>query len=315
MENDITVQSVNPSIVHRIFVGKYGIRAGWSIGIFFNLMALFTAAFFFPAKYILEKNGLPFTEQQPLQICVIDFACFLGLFGASMIMALIEHKPMISYGLEGTRRFVRLFYGALSGIIALSALVFVLKLSGFLIFDGQPVLNWNMIKYAFSWGIAFSLVGLYEEYFSRGYMQATLRRGIGFWWSALLLSLAFGCLHIANKGESPVGIFSAALDGMICCISLWYLKDLWWAIGFHASWDWAESYLWGTANSGRVVQGHLFSVHPQGNILMSGGATGPEGSIMVIPLLLIIALLMWIIWGRTNSSRSNNFGTSITSSE
>ena len=295
-------QADNPSIVRRIFVGNYGIRAGWSIVIFFNLMALLTGAFFFSAKYILEKNGLSFSEQQPLQICVIELACFLGLLGASMIMALIEHKPIISYGLDGTRRSVKLFYGALSGVIALSVLVYLLKISGFLVFDGQSVLNWDMIKYALAWGITFSLVGLYEEYFSRGYMQATLTRGIGFWWSALLLSIAFGCLHIPNKGESPIGIFSAALDGMICCISLWYLKDLWWAIGFHASWDWAESFLWGTANSGRVVQGHLFTVHAQGNVFWSGGATGPEGSILVIPLLLFIALLMWIIWGRTKTS-------------
>ena len=313
MKDDATAQSIKPPLLYRIFVGKQGIRAGWSIGIFFILMGLLTAAFFFPAKYILEKNGLPFTEQQPLQICVIDFACFLGLLGASIIMALIEHKPIISYGLEGTRRLTKLFYGALSGVIALSILVYTLKLCGFLIFDGQPVLNWNAIQYAFYWGIAFSLVGLYEEYFSRGYMQATLTRGIGFWWSALLLSIAFGCLHISNKGESPIGIFSAALDGMICCISLWYLKDLWWAIGFHASWDWAESYLWGTANSGRVMQGHLFSVHPQGNILMSGGATGPEGSLMVIPLLLFIALLMWIIWRRKTTQQINNIGATKTS--
>jgi len=301
MINDVTAQSVHPSKLHNFFIGTNGIRTGWSIGIFFILMAILTAAFFFPAKYILERNGLLFTEQQPLQICIIDFACFLGLLGASIIMALIEHRPVISYGLEGTRRFAKIFYGALSGIIALSGLVYVLKLSGFLIFDGQPVLNGKAIQYALSWGIAFSLVGLYEEYFSRGYLQATMTRGIGFWWSALLLSIVFGCLHISNKGESPIGIFSAALDGMICCISLWYLKDLWWAIGFHASWDWAESYLWGTANSGRVVQGHLFSVHPRGNILWSGGATGPEGSILVVPLLLIIALLMWIIWRRKNA--------------
>jgi len=313
MKDDVTTQSLKPSLLYRIFVGKQGIRAGWSIGIFFILMGLLTAAFFFPAKYILEKNGLPFTEQQPLQICVIDFACFLGLLGASIIMALIEHKPIISYGLEGTRHFVRFIYGALSGVIALSILVYALKLCGLLIFDGQPIFNWNAVKYAFTWGIGFFLVGLYEEYFLRGYMQATLTRGIGFWWSALFLSIAFGGLHILNKGESPVGIFSAALVGMVFCISLWYLKQLWWAIGFHASWDWAQSYLWGTADSGKVVQGHLFSVHPQGNILLSGGATGPEGSLMVIPLLLFIALLMWIIWKRKTTQQINNIGATKTS--
>jgi hypothetical protein len=187
-------------------------------------------------------------------------------------------------------------------VIALSILVGVLNLSGLLIFDGQQMFGKAAVIYAIGWGVGFFLVGLYEEYFMRGYMMATLTRGIGFWWSALVFSLLFGCIHILNKGESPVGIVSAVLVGFVFCISLWYLKTLWWAIGFHASWDWAESYLWGTADSGRVAQGHLFAVHPQGNILFSGGATGPEGSLLVIPLLFIIAALMWLAWGRNKDA-------------
>jgi hypothetical protein len=177
----------------------------------------------------------------------------------------------------------------------------VLNLSNCLVFDGQQLFGKAAVIYAIGWGVAFFLVGLYEEYFMRGYMMSTLARGIGFWWSALVFSILFGLIHIMNKGESPVGIVSAVLDGFVCCISLWYLKTLWWAIGFHASWDWAESYLWGTADSGRVAQGHLFAVHPQGNILLSGGATGPEGSLLVLPLLLIIAVLMWLVWGRNKN--------------
>jgi hypothetical protein len=42
-------------------------------------------------------------------------------------------------------------------------------------------------------------------------------------------------------------------------------------------------------------------VHPQGNILLSGGATGPEGSLLALPLLLMIAALMWLAWGRNKN--------------
>jgi uncharacterized protein len=301
MENDVATQPNNTSLRYRIFIGKQGIRAGWSIGIFFILIGVLTAVFFLPAKYFLEMNELPLTDEQPLQVCVGELAAFLGLLVASMIMAFIEHKPRISYGLKGPRCFISLFYGSLSGVIALSFLVYTLKLCGYLVFDGQPIFDWNVIMYAVAWSVGFFLVGMYEEYLFRGYLQATLTRGIGFWWSALLLSIAFGISHIFNKGESPLGIFNAMLVGMVFCISLWYLKQLWWAIGFHASWNWAQSYLWGTPNSGKVVQGHLFSVHPQGNILLSGGATGPEGSVLVIPLLLFIALLIWLVWRRKTS--------------
>ena len=301
MNNDLISQEVPQSFLHRVFVGKHGIRAGWSIGIFFLLMGIFTALFIMPTIYLLEKNHLSMKELQPLQTCASDLAAFLGLLAATMVMARIEHKPLIFYGLEGSRRFVRFLYGLFCGVVALSILVAVLNLSGLLIFDGQQMFGKAAIIYAIGWGVGFFLVGLYEEYFMRGYMMATLTRGIGFWWSALVFSILFGCIHIMNKGESPVGIVAAVLVGFVFCISLWYLKTLWWAIGFHASWDWAESYLWGTADSGKIAQGHLFAVHPQGNILLSGGTTGPEGSLLVLPLVLIIAALMWLAWGRNKN--------------
>ncbi len=305
MDNELTPQTVPPSLLHRIFVGHEGIRAGWSIGIFIVLMALTTSLLFLPTQYLFHKNGIALKDDQPLPASAGELVGFLGLLGASMIMAKIEHKPLISFGLAGTRRSVSFLYGALSGFVALSLLVYALKLSGVLCFDGRSTLDWHAAAYAVGWGFAFLLVGLYEEYLLRGYLQSTMTRGIGFWWSAIFLSAAFGCLHLSNKGESSVGIITAALAGLIFCISLWYLKQLWWAIGFHASWDWSQSYLWGTADSGTLIQGHLYSVHPQGNIYLSGGATGPEGSILAIPLLLVIAVLMWISWRKKITDHSS----------
>ncbi len=296
MNDDLTPQEKPRSITHRIFIGTQGIRTGWSIGIFFLLMGVFTAIILLPTISLLEKYHLPAGELQPLQTCASELAAFLGLLAATMVMSRIEHNPLIFYGLEGTRRFVQFLYGLFCGVIALSALVGLLNICGLLAFDGQQLFGRAAMNYAIGWGAAFFLVGLYEEYFMRGYMMAALTRSIGFWWSALVFSILFGCIHLTNKGETPVGIISAALIGLVFCISLWYLKSLWWAIGFHASWDWAESYLWGTADSGRMAHGHLFAVHPQGNILLSGGATGPEGSLLIIPLLFIIALMMWLIW-------------------
>ena len=298
MNEEFIPQEKSQSIYHRIFIGAQGIRAGWSIGIFILLMGLFTAITIIPTISLLEKNHLSADELQPLQTCASELAAFLGLLAATMVMSRIEHKPVIFYGLEGTRRFVRFLYGLFCGVAALSILVGVLNLCGLLAFDGRQLFGKAAFIYAIGWGFGFFLVGLYEEYFMRGYIMAALTRGIGFWWSAIVFSILFGCIHLTNKGETPVGIISAALIGLVFCISLWYLKSLWWAIGFHASWDWAESYLWGTADSGRMVCGHLFSVHPQGNTLLSGGATGPEGSLLIIPLLLIITLMMRLIWGR-----------------
>lgn len=115
----------------------------------------------------------------------------------------------------------------------------------------------------------------------------------GFWQAAWLTSVLFGAAHTGNNGENWIGIFAAALIGFVFCVSIWVTGSAWWAIGCHAAWDWAETYFYGTADSGFVAPGHLFSTKPAGNALWSGGADGPEGSLLVIPVVLL--LLAWLL--------------------
>jgi hypothetical protein len=62
-------------------------------------------------------------------------------------------------------------------------------------------------------------------------------------------------------------------------------------IGFHTALGWAESFFYGTANSGNdVVVGHLLSSHPTGDARFSGGAAGPEGSFICAGLVLLLIL-------------------------
>ncbi len=71
-------------------------------------------------------------------------------------------------------------------------------------------------------------------------------------------------LHTRNVGESPIGLLSVGGGGLVFCLSLWYTKSLWWAVGFNAGWDWGQSYLYGTPNGGLVMKGHLLAEHPAG---------------------------------------------------
>lgn len=115
----------------------------------------------------------------------------------------------------------------------------------------------------------------------------------GFWQAAWLTSTLFGAAHTGNTGELWVGIFAAGFIGFVFCVSVWLTGSAWWAIGCHAAWDWAETYFYGTADSGFVAPGHLFSTSPAGNPLWSGGTVGPEGSLLIIPVVLLI--LAWLV--------------------
>jgi hypothetical protein len=47
-----------------------------------------------------------------------------------------------------------------------------------------------------------------------------------------------------------------------------------------------------------VIEGHFFTAHPAGAPLLSGGQTGPEGSVLALGCILCIAAGMAAWWGR-----------------
>jgi membrane protease YdiL (CAAX protease family) len=119
----------------------------------------------------------------------------------------------------------------------------------------------------------------------------------GFWQAAWVTSTLFGSIHTGNGGENWIGIFAAALIGFVFCVSIWVTGSAWWAIGCHAAWDWAETFFYGTADSGLQPQGHYLTTSPVGNALWSGGADGPEGSMLVIGAILLLLALLLVVYG------------------
>jgi len=122
--------------------------------------------------------------------------------------------------------------------------------------------------------------------------------GAGFWQAAWVTSTLFGFIHTGNNGENWIGIFAAALIGFVFCVSVRLTGSAWWAIGCHTAWDWAETYFYGTADSGLPAQGHYLTTAPAGNPLWSGGTDGPEGSLLVLGVILLLLVALLAIYGR-----------------
>jgi membrane protease YdiL (CAAX protease family) len=122
--------------------------------------------------------------------------------------------------------------------------------------------------------------------------------GSNFWQAAWITSTLFGFIHTTNTGENWIGIFSAAGIGFVFCVSIWVTGSAWWAIGCHAAWDWAETFFYGTADSGLIPRGHFLTTAPAGNIFWSGGTDGPEGSILILGILVLFVIALLVIYGR-----------------
>jgi membrane protease YdiL (CAAX protease family) len=223
----------------------------------------------------------------PRFMIIAELATFcLPVIIATWIMGRIEKRSGWSYGLIDRQGAGHFAWGAFWGFISLSGLIGVLVLTGHLAFDSVALTGGMAIRFAVEWAVGFLLVGLAEEMALRGYLQQVLARGIGFWPAAVLLSVGFGALHLGNAGETIFGVATAGLAGLVFCYSLWRSQSLWWAIGNHMSWDWAQSYFYGVPDSGSMVSRHLLVSHPTGATWLSGGAVGPEGSIFALAALV-----------------------------
>lgn len=288
--------------LRRVFLGSNGLRAGWGVVLF---IATFAAVEFAIAKLLHYLLGpIPHrTVNLTLHTSYLgECVQLLGLVAAAALMARIERRSMLSFGLQGSARVARFAGGLVCGFAAVSLTVFILMQMHALTLDPPSEHGLATWAHGLGWAGVFLMVGIFEESALRGYLQYALTRGIGFWWGALLLSALFGGIHGVNPGETPVGLFSAAGFGVVLCLSLWYTGSLFWAIGFHTAWDWGESFFYGTSDSGTIADTRLFTAHPMGNALLSGGATGPEGSLIVLALLVVMALLMVLWWGRRVTS-------------
>jgi uncharacterized protein len=122
-----------------------------------------------------------------------------------------------------------------SGVIALIA-----ALHGFS-FRGPALHGLALLKYASLWAIGFLLVGFIEEFLYRGYVQFTPAEAIGFWPSAIVWSLVFAAMHLANPDESLTRALEVFLFAIFACLTLRRTGALWFAIGFHAAGDYAET--------------------------------------------------------------------------
>jgi len=305
-----------PPVLHKIFIGRDGLRAGWSLLVFVAILAviLFAAHGISRRIHAQAPNIEEIASNMPIKLALLNEAIpFLAVLLVTWIMSKIERRPNSVYGLGGSRKVAHFFAGLIWGVVCLSLLVLTLWKTGLLVIDSRLLFGGDIFRYGAIWLVGFLLVGLLEEYLTRGYIQYTLTRGLaglyrwafkthpsmtrhgeafGFWTSAVIFSFLFGLGHGKNPGESPIGLLSAGLAAMVFCLSLWRTGSLWWAIGFHAAWDWSQSFLYGVADSGMIIQHRFLATHPVGRAILSGGATGPEGSIYILAVFALVVLII-----------------------
>lgn len=284
------LEPISPPFLHSIFLGPEGLRVPWRL-LLYLLMGLVLVFILGGVLRLWHPHGGARLWAGLVSEALLAFSAMVPAF----IMARIEKRPFGNYGLPSREAFRKHFWvGTAWGLVSLTLLLLMMRAAGAVSIGGLQLHGARILKFAAFYAGFFLLVGFFEEFLMRGYTQYTLTQGIGFWPSAVILSAAFGALHLGNGGEAWLGIFAAALIGFFFCLTLRRTGTLWWAVGFHMSWDWGETYLYAVPNSGTTMPGHLLSSSFHGSVWLSGGSVGPEGSVLAI----VTVALLWIVFER-----------------
>jgi uncharacterized protein len=284
-------------VVYRIFIGPDGVRAVWRLAAAVALYILFQTVL----GIVLIGNSpiYRWLRSQPRGVLTPGVLLFMEGIGvasalaAGLAMSKIEGRSFADYGLPWCEAFGKRFWqGAAFGFVMLTLLMAAIAAAGGFSFGAAELGATEATRYGALYALGFLLVGLFEESAFRGYMQATLASGIGFWPAALILSVCFGFLHVHNPGEAKLGLVMVAAFGLLAAFSLRRTGNIWFAIGMHAAWDWGESYFYGVPDSGVAATGRLMSSSLHGPAWLTGGTVGPEGSVFVFGAMVIGAVAL-----------------------
>jgi len=288
-----------PSYAHTLFFGPDGLRPGW--GCAFYLVAFLTIQQFAVQLAWTRDFGDSGLWSRMLE----EFGDILAAVIPAAVLLRVERRSWSAYGLPLKQAFGRMFWtGAVWGFVAISVVIVALYGAHAFSFGHFVLHGKRLLRFAAYWGLFFVLVGLFEDFLFRGYSQFTLARGLGFWPAALVLSSIFGLIHRGNKGEQWSGVMIAALIGLFFCLTLRRTGNLWFAVGFHATWDWGETFFYSVPDSGTLWPGHLLSSSLRGPAWLTGGSVGPEGSLLCFAVILLAGAAFDRFYPQSRSLRS-----------
>jgi len=171
------------------------------------------------------------------------------------------------------------------------------------LFTAVVLLLWMFGVYRWlGWGSGAPLVGgllfavltaIFEEIVFRGFLFRLTAKLLGTWGALALTSVLFGAAHSFNRGATVGSSLAIALEaGVLLGAAYALTQRLWLPIGLHVGWNFAEGAIFGMSVSGGTTKGSLITGTLSGRNLFTGGAFGPEASIIAVVICLAAALFL-----------------------
>jgi uncharacterized protein len=140
-------------------------------------------------------------------------------------------------------------------------------------------------------GAVIAAVG--EELAIRGGVFRILEDSLGTALALILSAGLFGLLHASNHGATTISTLAIALEaGVLLGAAYAVSRNLWLPIGLHFGWNFTEGGVFGAIVSGGNTGTRIVSMPLSGPDLLTGGAFGPEASVIAVLVCLAAASIL-----------------------
>jgi len=141
--------------------------------------------------------------------------------------------------------------------------------------------------------IVLAIAALLEEVAFRGYAFQRLIEAIGPTLATLMIAVLFGLRHLENPDATPASTLMTVFAGWLLAIAYLRTRALWLSWGLHFAWNAAMGVLFGLPISGIRTFSPVIEANTRGPSWVTGGAYGPEGSLVAAVVLLTGILVMF----------------------
>ena len=152
--------------------------------------------------------------------------------------------------------------------------------------------GWGRIPHLASALVFTVLAGVLEEVLFRGLLFRLFSRLLGTWAAFAITAAFFGAAHAGNPGATVGSSVAIAIEAGILLGAAYALTNrLWVPIGLHIGWNFCEGSIFGMAISGNTMEPGMIRGTLQGPPLLTGGAFGPEASLIAVLLCFAVAVM------------------------
>lgn len=133
-----------------------------------------------------------------------------------------------------------------------------------------------------------------EEIVFRGLLLRLLARATHPVVGAVLSAVLFGLAHLSNEHATASSTLAIAVEAGLLLAAAWFVgRSLWLPTGLHAGWNFMLGPVLGAATSGGPATRSLLAFdYEPGHDLLTGGAFGPEASVLAVALCSVATVAL-----------------------